>query len=66
MAAVGRGPPDPELDRITELFRKMDDRRINNTFNTAPYYFQFHLNMVEEVIFALREAGLEPTLRVTA
>ena len=62
--ALGHGPSDTGLSRITELFRKMDPTKVNNTFTTAPHYSRLHLNLVETVIqavvsdeFALAEAG---------
>jgi hypothetical protein len=64
VAALGQGPSESGLPAITELFRKMDQGRITNTWTTAPYYSRLHLNLVETVItavvsdeFALGPAG---------
>ncbi|MFO0824840.1 MAG: hypothetical protein U0792_17265 [Gemmataceae bacterium] len=51
--ALGQGPSETGLTRITELFRKMDDKKITNTWTTAAYYSRFHLNLVEDVIRAI-------------
>lgn len=51
--AVAHLHADEALVRITELFRKMDQKRITNTWTTAQYYSRFHLNLVEDVIQAL-------------
>ncbi|MBA4066609.1 MAG: hypothetical protein C0501_23475 [Isosphaera sp.] len=64
VAALGQGPSESGLARITELFRKMDEKKINNNWTTAQYYSRYHLNLVEEVVravvsddFALGPAG---------
>src|SRR5262249_6137026 len=64
VAALGQGPSETGLPRITELFRKMDQKKITNTMTTSSCYSRFHLNLVEEVIqaivsdeFALGPAG---------
>ena len=38
---------------MIELFRKMDPRRINNTWTTAQYYSRFHFNLIEETVLAV-------------
>ena len=53
VAALGQGPAETGLPRITELFRKMDPDRITNTFTTAKFYSRFHLNLVEETVLAV-------------
>jgi hypothetical protein len=53
VTALGQGQADTGLPRITELFRKMDDKRITNTWTTAQYYSRFHLNLIESVILAV-------------
>ena len=53
VAALGQGPSETGMARITELFRKMDEKKINNTWTTAQYYSRFHLNLVEDVIQAI-------------
>ncbi len=53
VTALGHGPSEAGLGRITELFRKMDDRKITNTWTTAQYYSRFHLNLLESTIRAI-------------
>ena len=53
VAALGQGPSETGMASITELFRKMDDKKITNTWTTAQYYSRFHLNLVEDVIRAI-------------
>lgn len=53
VTALGQGPSEIGMIRITELFHKMDEKRISNTWTTAQYYSRFHLNLVEEVIRAV-------------
>jgi hypothetical protein len=53
VSALGQGPSETGLPRITELFRKMDAGKITNTWTTAPYYSRLHLNLVEDVILAV-------------
>jgi hypothetical protein len=53
VGALGHGPAESGLLHITELFRKMDDKKITNTWTTAQYYSRFHLNLVEDVIRAI-------------
>jgi hypothetical protein len=53
VSALGQGPSETGLLRITELFRKMDDKKITNTWTTAQYYSRFHLDLVQAVIFAI-------------
>jgi hypothetical protein len=62
--ALGSGPPEAGLERMIELFRKMDAKKITNTWTTAQYYSRFHLNLLEDTIraigsdeFALGSAG---------
>jgi hypothetical protein len=53
VAALGQGPSETGLPRITNLFHKMDQGKITNTWTTAPYYSRLHLNLVETVILAV-------------
>jgi hypothetical protein len=53
VAALGHGPADAGLPRITQLFRKMPPERIVNAFTTSKFYSRFHLNLVEETVLAL-------------
>ena len=53
VSALGQGPSETGLPRITELFTDMDVMKITNTWTTAPYYSRLHLNLVEEVIMAV-------------
>src|SRR5205823_4688567 len=50
VTALGQGPPETGMARISELFRKMDDKKLTNTWTTAQYYSRFHLNLVEAAI----------------
>ncbi len=65
VSALGQGPSDTGLERIIELFRKMDDKKITNTWTTAQFYSRFHLNLVEDVIRAIvsDDFALGPTGR---
>src|SRR5206468_2420263 len=45
VTALGQGPSDLGLPRITELFQKMAPTRVTNTFTTSPFYSRFHLNL---------------------
>jgi hypothetical protein len=51
--ALGQGPSETGMARITEMFRKMDPSKIKNSFTTAPFYSRFHLNVVEDVVRAI-------------
>jgi len=53
VAALGQGPAEEGLDRIIELFRRMDPARVVNSFTTSKFYSRFHLNLVEEVVLAV-------------
>jgi hypothetical protein len=53
VTALGQGPSETGLARITELFRKMDDKKLTNTWTTAQYYSRFHLNLVEDTVRAI-------------
>jgi FtsH ternary system-associated peptide len=53
VTALGQGQSETGMARITELFRKMDEKAISNTFTTMPFYSRFHLNLVEDVIRAI-------------
>ena len=53
VTALGYGPSETGLPRITELFHKMDPAKITNTFTSGPYYSRLHLNLVEDVILAV-------------
>jgi hypothetical protein len=52
VAAHAHGPADAGLQRIVELFRDMDPSRVTTSFATAKFYSRFHLNLVEETVFA--------------
>ena len=52
VAALGQ-MPSGGLNKMIEIFRRMDTKKINNTWTTAQYYSRFHLNLVEDVILAL-------------
>lgn len=53
ITAVGQGPAESGLQRIAELFRKIDPNKITNSFTTAPFYSRLHLNVVEAVVLAV-------------
>jgi hypothetical protein len=58
--ALGHGLSEDGLLRLIELFRKMPPDRITNTWTTAQYYSRFHLNLVEDVVFAVCRPATEP------
>lgn len=53
VAALGHGPADAGLPRITELFREMDPGRVVNSYTSAKFYSRLHLNLVEETVLAV-------------
>lgn len=53
VATLGQAQPESGLSRMVELFRKMDPKKVTNTFTTAQFYSRLHLNLVEDVIKAL-------------
>jgi hypothetical protein len=53
VAALGQGPAEAGVAGIAELFRKMDPKKITNTWTTAQYYSRFHLQLVEDAVFAV-------------
>lgn len=53
VGALGQGPSETGLPRITELFRKMDPTKITNTWTTGSCYSRDHLALVEAVIHAM-------------
>jgi hypothetical protein len=65
VALLGDGPPESGLLAMIELFRKMDPRKISNTWTTAQYYSRFHLNLVEDVVLVLRRPWLEEPVPLT-
>ncbi len=52
------------LGMMIELFRKMDPKKITNTWATAQYYSRFHLNLVEDTVLALCQRGPEVSVPV--
>lgn len=52
VVAFGDGT-ESGLSAITELFRELHLQKITNTWTTAQYYSRFHLQLVEEAIFAV-------------
>ena len=50
VSALGQGPSETGLPRITELFRKMDTGKITNTWTTAQYYSRSHLMLIEDAV----------------
>jgi hypothetical protein len=59
VTALGEGPRESGLARITELFRKMNPRKITNIWTTAQYFSRFHLELVEDVVFAICRMGAD-------
>jgi hypothetical protein len=51
ISALGQGPVEEALQRIEELFPKLE--KLPNTFTTSQYYSLLHLQIVEEVIRSL-------------
>jgi hypothetical protein len=65
VTALGEGPPESGLARITEFFRKMNPRKITNTWTTREYFSRSHLVVVEDVVFAVcRTASDTPSVVV--
>ena len=53
VTALGQGPSESGIARITELFRRMDEKAIKDTYTTSLYFSRLHLNLVEDVIRAV-------------
>jgi hypothetical protein len=53
IAAVGQGQPEFGLNRIAELFEKMNPAHVAVTYTTAPFYSRLHLNLAEETVLAI-------------
>lgn len=53
IAVVSQGPVESGLQRIAELFRKIDPNKITNSFTTAPFYSRLHLAVADEVVLAV-------------
>ena len=53
IAAVGQGPSESGLDRLAELFREMDPKRLTIGGTNARFYSELHLAIVEEVVLAI-------------
>ncbi|MCI0701087.1 MAG: hypothetical protein L0241_08390, partial [Planctomycetia bacterium] len=60
VVALGEGPAETGLNRITELFREMPRTKITNTWTTAQYYSRFHLLLVEDTVATVCQAPPEP------
>jgi hypothetical protein len=60
---LGLGPVDLALNRIEELFRRMQP--LPNAYTTKTHYSRFHLNVVEDVVMSIvsEEFALGPTAR---
>ena len=56
ISALGQGPVDEALNRIEELFQRLE--KLPNTFTTAPYFSRLHLYVVEEVVRSLMSDNL--------
>jgi len=53
IAAVGQGPSESGLDRLSELFREMDPKRLTIGGTNARFYSELHLAIAEEVVLAI-------------
>ena len=53
VAAVGQGPAESGLQRMAELFKRIDANKITNSFTSAEFYSRLHLNVAEEVVLAV-------------
>ncbi|HEY8503730.1 MAG TPA: hypothetical protein VIL46_04055, partial [Gemmataceae bacterium] len=63
VSVLGQAPVDRALDRIEEMFRRMDG--LTNTFTTATHYSRLHLNVIEEVVRSVvsEDFAMGPTAR---
>jgi hypothetical protein len=66
VTALGEGPADTGFPALVELFRKIDPLKISNTWTTAQYYSRFHLNLVEDTVFAVCRLGPDNAAPVIA
>jgi len=53
ISAVGHGPTEDGLRRITEVFQKIESGKISNGYTSAEFYSRFHLNVTEDVVLAV-------------
>src|SRR5262245_27637866 len=51
VTALGQGPVDEALNRIEELFQKLE--RLPNSYTTASHFSRLHLNVIEDVVRSL-------------
>jgi hypothetical protein len=51
VSALGQGPVDEALNRIEELFQKLE--KLPNSFTTMSHFSRLHLNVVEDVVLSL-------------
>jgi hypothetical protein len=51
ISAIGQGPVDEALNRIDELFQKID--KLPNGFTTQTHFSRLHLEIVEDVVRSL-------------
>lgn len=51
VSALGQGPVDEALNRIEELFQKLE--KLPNSFTTNTHFSRLHLNIVEDVVRSL-------------
>ena len=62
VTALGADPPEIGLPRLAEFFREMPRDMILNTWTTREYFSRFHLNLIEDTVFAVcRMASDYPT-----
>jgi hypothetical protein len=53
------------LERLLDLFSRLQTRRITNTFTTAQFYSRLHLQLTEDVVFAACQFCLDNPLPAT-
>lgn len=53
VSAIGNGPTEEGLRRLSELFRAVDPNKTPIAYVTAPFYSRNHLNVAESVAFAV-------------
>jgi uncharacterized membrane protein YheB (UPF0754 family) len=51
LTAIGQLPPEEAMNRMEELFRKME--KIPNAFTTAKSFSKYHIGIIEDMIRAL-------------
>lgn len=65
IAAVSNDEVIRGIRALTELFRESSPTAITNTWVTAQYYSRFHLELVEDTVFAVCRLGLDNPVPIT-